>query len=127
MHEVNRYPEGWARLAAEQEAFENTAIHRKFGYLLQRCLLDSHNRLAALGRRLFDLDHQMASDRAPHDLTENIETAGDLEDGLADEHVHAEEASLLSKEQDNSLPRKISQVLQEIWPLLNNHRKCPRS
>ncbi|KAJ0388049.1 hypothetical protein COL922a_001032 [Colletotrichum nupharicola] len=123
MQEVNRYPEGWARLATEQEGFENAAIHRKFGYLLQRCLLDSHYRLAVLARRLFELDHQKASTRAPDDLTENIPTAEDLEDGLAEGQGLAEQALLLSKEQDHSLPQKISQLLQEIWPLLNNHHQ----
>ncbi|KAF4838030.1 hypothetical protein CGCTS75_v000907 [Colletotrichum tropicale] len=122
-HDINRYPEGWARLAAEQEGFENTAIHRKFGYLLQRCLLDSHYRLAVLARRLFELDHQKARTRAPDDLTDNIPTAEDLEDGLAEGQGLAEQASLLSKEQDYSLPQKISQLLQEIWPLLNNHHQ----
>ncbi|KAF4906142.1 hypothetical protein CGCFRS4_v000093 [Colletotrichum fructicola] len=120
MHQVNRYPEGWSRLAAEQEGFENTAIHRKFGYLLQRCLLDSHHRLAALARRLFELDHLMASTRAPDDLTE---TTGEIDDGLAGERAPAGEASLLSEQQGNSVPQKISQVIQEIWPLLNNHHQ----
>ncbi|KAI8243139.1 hypothetical protein K4K53_003454 [Colletotrichum sp. SAR 10_77] len=108
MHQVNRYPEGWSRLAAEQEGFENTAIHRKFGYLLQRCLLDSHYRLAALARRLFELDHLMASTRAPDDLRETTE---EIEDGLAAERVPAEEASPLSEEQGNSVPQKISQMM----------------
>ncbi|KAE9577350.1 hypothetical protein CGMCC3_g6601 [Colletotrichum fructicola] len=118
--QINRYPEGWSRLAAEQEGFENTAIHRKFGYLLQRCLLDSHHRLAALARRLFELDHLMASTRAPDDLTE---TTGEIDDGLAGERAPAGEASLLSEQQGNSVPQKISQVIQEIWPLLNNHHQ----
>ncbi|KAI8274056.1 hypothetical protein K4K56_001928 [Colletotrichum sp. SAR 10_98] len=119
--EINRYPEGLPRQAAEQEAFEGTAIHRKFGTLLQRCLLDYQCRLSALAKKLLELDLQMAATRAPGGLAEAPENAINIEDGTDTEQVPGNEALFSSEGQDDILPQKISQVLQEILPLLNSY------
>ncbi|EQB51530.1 hypothetical protein CGLO_08910 [Colletotrichum gloeosporioides Cg-14] len=119
--EINRYPEGLPRQAAEQEAFEGTAIHRKFGNLLQRCLLDYQYRLSALAKKLLELDLQMAATRAPGGLAEAPENARDIEDGTDTGEFPGNEALFSSEKQDDILPQKISQVLEEIWPLLNSY------
>ncbi|KAI8259113.1 hypothetical protein K4K58_002828 [Colletotrichum sp. SAR11_239] len=124
--EIERYPEGWPRLAAEQEAFENTAIHRKFGYLLQRCLLDSQCRITVLAKRLLDLDQQLAASRVPKDtIAEIADDANSPIDPVDDEprreQVPEIQFSSENEEEGRRLPQMISQTIQEIWPLLHNH------
>ncbi|KAF6836140.1 hypothetical protein CPLU01_03839 [Colletotrichum plurivorum] len=74
---LDKYPAGWPRLAAEQEASENTTNHRKFGYLLQRCILDDQSRLAGLESRLYSEDHQLPIDNATADTQVSSSSARD--------------------------------------------------
>ncbi|KAI8241775.1 hypothetical protein K4K56_001929 [Colletotrichum sp. SAR 10_98] len=55
---VERYPEGWARLAAEQDESVNIAIHRKFSYLGNRCLLYYEQKITRMEDQLLELDWQ---------------------------------------------------------------------
>lgn len=59
--EVERYPEGWARLAAEQDESVNIAIHRKFSYLGNRCLLYYEQKITRMEDQLLELDWQIAN------------------------------------------------------------------
>lgn len=72
----------------------------------------------------------MAATRAPGGLAEAPENARDIEDGTDSEQVPGSGALFSSEEQDDILPQKISQVLQEILPLLNSycktHHSCTR-
>lgn len=58
---VERYPEGWARLAAEQDESVNIAIHRKFSYLGNRCLLYYEQKITRMEDQLLELDWQIAN------------------------------------------------------------------
>lgn len=60
-HNVERYPEGWARLAAEQDESVNIAIHRKFSYLGNRCLLYYEQKITRMEDQLLELDWQIAN------------------------------------------------------------------
>ncbi|KAL0943949.1 uncharacterized protein CTRU02_201836 [Colletotrichum truncatum] len=61
-HEVNRYPRGWAQIAAEQDHSVNLAIHRKFGNLSQRCFLHVEHKLTKLESELLELDLHIANE-----------------------------------------------------------------
>lgn len=49
------------RIAADQDGYENTSLHRKFGYLQQRCLIESEIKISGLEQDLFELDHRVAA------------------------------------------------------------------
>ncbi|KAF6819771.1 hypothetical protein CSOJ01_01178 [Colletotrichum sojae] len=59
--QLRRYAEGLPRVAADQEHCANTAIHRKFGTLLQRCLLEFQAKITGLDQDLFELDHHVVA------------------------------------------------------------------
>ena len=50
------YPNGWPKLAAEQNCLFNGSNHRRFGYLFQRVLYTLEARLALLEDELLEID-----------------------------------------------------------------------
>nr|XP_036582870.1 uncharacterized protein CTRU02_06950 [Colletotrichum truncatum]KAF6791766.1 hypothetical protein CTRU02_06950 [Colletotrichum truncatum] len=98
-NQPERYAEGWPRLAAEQEAYANTAIHRRFGYLLQRVIVDCTTKLTDLEGTLYELEQRW------------------LEGGMQ----APERQGLPDTTEDSQLSYEIAGTLQKISSLLPSY------
>ena len=61
------YPNGWPKLAAEQNVLFNGSFHRRFGYLFQRVLYSLETKVALLEEELLQID-KLDEERHPQRL-----------------------------------------------------------
>ncbi|KAF9881223.1 hypothetical protein CkaCkLH20_01373 [Colletotrichum karsti] len=102
---TERYPKGWPRLAAEQDAYENASIYRKFGYVSRRCILDAQAKLTSLEKHLFNLERPPLLD----DTSTPVPSSSSVQ------------VSTISGE--NTLPATASETLQSIGSLLPEYHQ----
>ncbi|KAL2260003.1 hypothetical protein VTK26DRAFT_6125 [Humicola hyalothermophila] len=99
--DFKQFPIGWPRLARIQNYVHNGSIHRRFGALRQRCLLDDEVLLAQLEARLLRLDKIDEARNSPmlYSLSpaQTLDEFGDTQEGCEKDRVMANIKTVLRR------------------------------